>query len=167
MRQVDEQNAVAEVAMLELEEQVRVMLPEDEEDDGLPEQQEDRVPPPEHEPEAARRLEEIGTQLGILLVQGQILMDEKKKIQRLIDNCGAPAADEVIANPSAMQKQPAEGEDDAESWGSDCSDREEESRDHNQEGRLGAQQQVVKGRAGAPRNLFPYVPSFRIVCGSS
>jgi hypothetical protein len=50
-------------------------------------------------------------------------MDEKKKIQRLIDNCGAPAADEVIANLSALQKQPAEGEDDAESWESDRSDR--------------------------------------------
>jgi hypothetical protein len=36
MRQVDEQNAVAELAMLELEEQVRIMLPEDEEENALP-----------------------------------------------------------------------------------------------------------------------------------
>jgi hypothetical protein len=73
-----------------------------EEDDDFPEQHEDRVALPENKPDAARRLEEIGAQLGILLVQGQILMDEEKKIEPLVNEREFPAADGVIASLSAM-----------------------------------------------------------------
>jgi hypothetical protein len=81
MRQVDSQNAAAEVATLELEELLRITLLQDEEQDSEtaipPEAREVPVVVPDKEPNAARRLEEIGAQLGILLVQGQILMEER------------------------------------------------------------------------------------------
>ena len=69
---------------------------------------------PDKEPNAARRLVEIGAQLGILLVQRQILMDERKRIQQPEDESGVPGADEVIANLTAMRDEAAVDGDDAE-----------------------------------------------------
>jgi hypothetical protein len=137
MRQVDEENAAIDMAILDLRERLQIALLEQhkqqqELETAMVEQQPKGVGGfSGGEPGATKTLEDIRAQLEILLVQSRTLIEEKERLERSMDKRRELEADDLVAGLVAIQKALTADEAEDSNQPSSGKKLEGESRDQN------------------------------------